>query len=122
MCALIDSSNSCALSNPLSKKLCPIQVHERKWIKLLQAGEQDLFYNKNLQAATKTAANAPVVSCWLNPTAALPVALAEAEVLAAVAEPEAEEEAELEVSAAVLLSAAEVAARASAVALRVPHC
>jgi hypothetical protein len=60
-----------------------------------------------LKAAIRTAANAPVVSCWLIPTAALPVALAEAEVLAAVAEPEADEEAEL-VGAAVLLFAAEV--------------
>lgn len=65
-----------------------------------------------------------MVSCWLRPTAAFPVGLEEAELLAAVAEPDAEdeEEAELEVEEAELLCAAEVAARASAVALRVPHC
>jgi hypothetical protein len=58
-------------------------------------------------------------------TAAFPLSVAEAEALAAVAEPdwvlEALEEAIEEVAAAVEEAAAELAARASAVALRVPH-
>ena len=76
-----------------------------------------------MKAAIRRAVNAPVASCWLEPTAALPLEEAPVAELLAVAEPVAdEEEAELEVSAAEELSAAEVAARASAVALRVPHC
>ena len=62
-----------------------------------------------------------MANSWLRGEAALPVEEAEAELAAAVADPEAEDDAALEVSAAEELSAAEVCERASAVALRVPH-
>lgn len=107
---------------PLKKSSVQYNNHERTLIMLSEVDEQAPDYNKNLKAAIRRAVNAPVASCWLEPTAALPVEEEEAAELAAVAEPEADEDAELEVSAADELSAAEVAARASAVALRVPHC
>ena len=75
-----------------------------------------------MNAAINKAAKAPVVNCWDKPAAAFPECVAEAEELAPVAEPEAEEDGELDVVAAADEAAAAVAARASAVALRVPHC
>lgn len=71
--------------------------------------------------AKRRAAKAPVAICWV---AAPPVgdAVADAVVAAAVAVSEADEElAGSDVSAAEVV-AADVAERASAVALRVPHC
>ena len=67
------------------------------------------------------AAKAPVAICWVAaPT--LPLGEADADVAAADADCEAEDVAEpLEVLLTELDSAAEVAASASAVALRVPH-
>ncbi len=85
---------------------------------------------KSLKAAIKTAAKAPVANFWVT-VAAAPVAEAEAEALAAVAEAAlvaepaleaaAEDDAADEVEAAEEAPPAEVCARASAVALRVPH-
>lgn len=74
----------------------------------------------------RTAANAPVVTRDM-PAAALWDSVAEAEALAAVADPDLEAEAveegaAEEVEAAAEEAAAEEAERTSAVALRVPHC
>lgn len=77
-----------------------------------------------MSAAIKTATKAPVATCWCIPTAAFPLCVGEGEApapLAEVADSVAEDEGAEEV-ADDDDEAAAVAARASAVALRVPHC
>ena len=96
------------------EKYCPILEGMQSYI---QYGKS--LYTRSPNAAINNAAKAPVVTCWDKPAAALCVE--DAEALALVAEPEAEEDGELDVVAAAEVPAA-VAARASAVALRVPHC
>ena len=72
--------------------------------------------------AISNAAKAPVVTWYGKAAAAFPDSVAEAEALAPVAEPEAEEDGELDEVGAAEEEAAALAERASAVALRVPHC
>jgi hypothetical protein len=89
---------------------------DKKNIKLARAH----VYRKSLKAAARMAAKAPVESSAMLWTAAEPL-LVEAAVSLEVAEPVPEDDSEL-VEEAVVDEAADVWARASAVALRVPHC